>query len=324
MRLFLSFLKWAGILLLALISGTVIYVLLMWDNTYDAPLPAIKADTDSTVIARGEYLVYGPMHCGECHTDSAGYAATIRGARVPLSGGFRFHLPFGDVYSKNITNDPTNGVGRYTDGEIARVIRHGVKPDGKTLIPFMNFQGMSDEDLTAVISYLRTTEPMEKAVPENEWNFFGKFVLTFILKPKGPTGTPVRSITPDTTAAYGEYLANNIANCRSCHTPLDMRTGKEIGEPFSGGNKMESATLEQNRFVYSQNLTPDAETGKIYGWSQADFIKRFREGKLIPESPMPWGPFMHFTDNDLKALYNYLQTLPPVHNQVSKEVLREG
>jgi mono/diheme cytochrome c family protein len=323
MKTLKKILKWTGIIVLLLVIGIVTYVLTSWNKTYDAPYPDIKASADSAIIARGEYLVFGPMHCSECHVDIEGYKKAVMGERVPLSGGYEFKLPFGTVTTKNITNDKETGVGRYTDAEIARSIRELVKPDGHTMLPFMSFQNMSDDDLTAVISYLRTTEPVKKEIPENTWNFAGKAVLTFFIKPMGPDGTPPKSVQPDESVAYGEYLATAISNCNGCHTPFDMKTGKIIGPIFSGGNEFESATLEPGVFMMAPNLTPDPETGRIAGWSEETFIKRFREGKLFPESAMPWGPYKSFTDGDLKAIYAYLMSLPPTKNETVAGVIRK-
>jgi len=323
MRILLKILKWTGIVILVLIVGLLIIILTTWNKTYDAPLPDIKASTDSAVIARGEYLVFGPAHCGECHVDLEGYKRAVKGERVALSGGYEFKLPFGKVYSKNITNDMETGIGRYSDGEIARTIRYGVKPDGHAMIPFMNYQEMSDDDLEAVISYLRTTTPVKKEIPANSWNLMGKGVMTFFIKPVGPVNTPAKVVLPDTTASYGEYLTTAISNCKVCHTELDFRTGQSIGEPFAGGNKFESSTLEPGVFMMSPNLTPDKETGRISSWTEEVFIKRFREGKLYEESPMPWGPYMNFSDADLKAIYAYLHTLPAVKNETITGVIRE-
>lgn len=323
MKILLKILKWVGISLLILIIGVLIYVLTSWNKTYDQAYPDIKASTDSTLLARGEYLVYGPAHCAECHTDIEGYKLAIKGEKTELYGGYEFKLPFGSVYSRNLTSDKETGIGNYTDGELGRAVRYSIKKDGHLMIPFMNYQNMSDEDLTAVISYLRTLAPVKKEIPEPKWNLMGKAVLTFFLKPVGPNGVPPKSVSADTTIAYGKYLATAISNCNGCHTPVDFRTGKVIGPEFSGGNKMESATMETGVFMMTPNLTPDPETGIIYNWTQADFIKRFRDGKLYPESIMPWGPFKNFSDNDLKAIYAYLKSLPPTKHEIVSGVIRE-
>jgi hypothetical protein len=111
----------------------------------------------------------------------------------PLTGGREFDLPFGKVFTRNITSDATTGIGRYTDAEIARVLRHSVKADGEMVLPFMPFQNMSDEDLTAVISYLRSTKPVRSEVPEHKWNLMGNVIKAFLLKPAGPTERIKRS-----------------------------------------------------------------------------------------------------------------------------------
>lgn len=100
--------------------------------------------------------------------------------------GMLFDLPFGKFYTRNITPDSATGIGRYSDGELARVLRHSVKPNGEAVLPFMPFQNMSDEDLTAVISYLRSTKPVRNEVPEHNWNVMGNVIIAFLIKPSGP------------------------------------------------------------------------------------------------------------------------------------------
>ena len=109
-------------------------------------------------------------------------------------------------------------------------------------------------------------------------------------------------MTWDSSAAYGIYLANNVANCNGCHTVRDL-SGTFSGEPFAGGNEIDG-------FI-TPNITPDSSS-RIFGWSQKNFIDRFRMGKLIPKSPMPWQSFGRMTDEELKAIYSYLKTVKPV------------
>ncbi|MEO8589103.1 MAG: hypothetical protein ABI432_07040 [Flavobacteriales bacterium] len=118
-----KFLKWTGIVILLLVVVFLITVFSRQNLTFEAPYPDITASADSAVIAHGEYLVHGPAHCTGCHTDKAHEAAFLRGEEVPLHGGFPFELPIGTIYTRNITNDKEHGVGRLTDGEIARTLR---------------------------------------------------------------------------------------------------------------------------------------------------------------------------------------------------------
>src|SRR5262249_3939970 len=161
-------------------------------------------------------------------------------------------------------------------------------------------------DLTAIISFLRSQKPVSNRVPDHKPNLLGYVVKAFMIKPVGPTGEVPKSVTRDSSAAYGQYLALSVSECNGCHTKRDM-TGAFIGEPFAGGNDIEG--------FMSVNLTPDS-TSRIFGWSRQNFIDRFRMGKLMPKSPMPWNSFKRMTDEELTAIYNYLQTVRPAKMSV--------
>ncbi|HWB28185.1 MAG TPA: c-type cytochrome [Chitinophagaceae bacterium] len=316
----LRFLKRTGIILLILFAGLYITMILRQNRKFDAPYPAIKATTDTAVIARGKSLVYGPAHCADCHTPPQFKEEVAKGLVIPLSGGNVFDLPIGKIYTKNITPAAT-GIGKMTDGEIARALRYGVAPDGHALFDIMPFHNTSDEDLTAIISYLRQLEPVENNVPENSLNFLGKAVNAFLLKPVGPSETVLVTVKRDTSAAYGKYLAASVANCRGCHTNRNLMTGAFIGQDYSGGFTLEEDT-DSGKYVFTTpNLTPDDSTGRLKGWTKQQFINRFRAGRIIPHSPMPWGPFSRMSDDELKAIYAFLQTVKPVHNEI-KQTLR--
>jgi mono/diheme cytochrome c family protein len=299
-------LKWTGIVILSLILLVTIVVAARQHLTYDAPYPAIKASADSVVIARGKEIAFGPAHCADCHFPGNADSVFKLGQEPALSGGHKFELPVGNFYSRNITPDPTTGIGRYTDGEVARILRYGVRPNGTAVIDFMPFHNMSDEDLTAVISYLRSTKPVRNPVPDHTVNILGSVIKAFLLKPVGPSEQVPASIHRDSTAVYGRYLAHSVANCAGCHTNRDLMTGAFIGEAFAGGLKFEEPGVPT---LTSPNINPNTP-GRIYGWTQQDFINRFRMGKLIPYSHMPWNSFKRMSDNDLKAIFNYLKSLP--------------
>lgn len=301
MKRFLKILKWTGIVLLLLISGLVITVMARQNLKFDAPYPQIAASKDSLVIARGRHLVYSSAHCIDCHSRAHSDSLIKAGLEVPLTGGVLFDLPVGKLYSKNITPDIETGIGRYTDPEIARALRYGVHPNGTAVFDFMPFHNMSDEDLTAVISYLRSQKPIKNKVPDHDPNLLGMVVKAFMVKPVGPDGPVAHSVPQDTTAAYGRYMAMSVAECNGCHTKRDM-AGAYIGEPFAGGNDIEG--------LITPNLTPDS-TGRIFNWSKQDFINRFRAGKLNPKSVMPWNSFGRMTDDELTAIYHFLKTVKP-------------
>jgi mono/diheme cytochrome c family protein len=139
----------------------------------------------------------------------------------------------------------------------------------------------------------------------------GKLIKAFLIKPAGPTAPPPVAVKEDTTAAYGRHMVMAIANCNECHTKRDG-IGNYVGEPLAGGTVFEEKGKPS---LISPNLTPDP-TGRIYNWSLENFIQRFRMGKLIPYSHMPWESFGRMSDTELKAIYNYLKTLKPVKTEV--------
>ncbi len=280
-------------------------------RTLDAPYPNIHASTDPAVIERGRYLVEGPAHCGECHGAVDPPAASRKGR--PLVGGQEFKLPVGTFRVPNITSDRETGIGNIKDEAIARMIRHGVKPDGQVALPFMPYADLSDDDLTAIISYLRTQKPVRHVVPEHEINALGRVVQAFVLQPKGPSKPPSKTVTPEPTPEYGKYLTHNVGNCVMCHTKVDMRTGAFAGPMFGGGAEHEAFGNPEKKFV-SPNLTPDPRWGWLQGWDEDAFVARFKAGRAIGDSPMPWESFQSMTDNDLRAIYRYFKTLAPAQS----------
>jgi mono/diheme cytochrome c family protein len=316
-----KFLKWTGITILFLLLALVITVWALQYKKYEAPYPDIHASKDSAVIERGHYIVTSLGHCADCHAPEGSYADVVAGKEVSLHGGRTFNLPLGTIQAPNITND-ASGIGNFSDREIARSLRYGVGKDGRALFAFMPFQDMSDDDLTAVISYLRTTQPVKHEVTIRQLKPLGYFVNAFFIKPVGPAGTPQKHIAADTLVEYGEYLANSVSNCRGCHTNRDLKTGAFVGAAYAGGFHMESVTDPKNYEVVTANLTPDPESGHIKDWSEKRFIERFRQGKLIPHSTMPWGPFKRMSDLELKAIYKYLQTLKPETNNPGPALIK--
>ncbi|KIC93399.1 cytochrome c [Flavihumibacter solisilvae] len=312
--MFKKILKWFGAIVLLLVGGVTIATGFRQHLEYDAPFPFVKASKDSAVIERGRNIVFGPAHCVACHSTDANKDSLLQAGIDPvLSGGYLFDLPFGKLYSRNITSDTATGIGKYTDMEIGRIIRYGVHANGEVVLPFMTYQHMTDDDLSAVISYLRSTKPVKKEIPLPEFTVMGKVLKAFILKPLGPTEKVEKTITPDTSAAYGRYLVSNVANCGACHTKRDG-VGQFVGEPLAGGNPF----IEPGKDTLTPpNLTPHA-TGRLNSWTKEIFIARFRMGKLIEHSHMPWSSYSRMSDDDLTAIWNYLGSLKPVKTEEVK------
>jgi mono/diheme cytochrome c family protein len=311
--------------LVLVIAGLIIYILATWNKTYDAPYPDIQASTDSSVIARGEYLAYGIAHCSYCHVPVDRIMDVEGGEKIPLSGGWELDIEPGIFRAPNITPDKETGIGNFTDGQIARAMRYSVKHDGSFLMPFMPFQELSDEDLTAIISFLRSQEPIKNEIEPTSYKFIGKALLAFgVVKPIAPKNTPPKSVQIDSTIAYGSYLANSVGNCVGCHTERDLKSGNFIGPDLAGGSYFEPDAFSKGYAFITPNLTPDKETGVMVNWDEKSFISRFRNGRVYEGSPMPWGAFSRLDKLELKALYRYLQSLEPISNKIEKIVFEPG
>lgn len=312
-------------LIILLVVCFVSFVELTYDKIHAAPYPEITASTDSAVIARGEYLAFGPAHCIVCHSPLDKRKEIDAGLKMPLTGGWELIIPPGTFRAPNLTPDEETGIGRYNDAEVARILRYSVGHDGRTIFPFMPFQEMSDEDLTAVISFLRSQEPVKNEIQRSELTFLGKAVMALgLLKPEGPENAPPKAVPIDTTIEYGEYIANNVADCVGCHTARDLETGEYIGPKFAGGFTMPSDNLSEGYSFITPNLTPDEETGIMALWNENAFVGRFRAGRVHKNSPMPWGPYSRMNDVELKALFKYLKSLEPVSNKIEKIVFAPG
>ncbi|HKO49619.1 MAG TPA: cytochrome c [Polyangiaceae bacterium] len=268
----------------------------------------IQASLDPAVIERGRYLVQGPAHCAECHGARPASGQPPESS-APLSGGYEFKLPVGVFRAPNITPDSETGIGRYSDGDLARILRYGVRPNGSAVLPFMPFAELADDDLTAVISYLRATKPVHHQVKGHELNLLGNVVRAWVIEPVVPKNTPAEHAPRGVATENGRYLAHHVANCVSCHTRMDMRTGELVGPPFGGG--AEHPALNGSKQTYlSPNLTPDPRWGWIEGWDASAFAARLTSGAGRAGSPMPWSAFKGLSNDDAQAIYLYLRSLP--------------
>lgn len=290
------------------VGGLVVTTAVRQHRKFEAPYPNLHASSDAAVIERGRYLAFGAAHCTDCHGAPGGSGDAVD-VSTPLSGGREFHLPVGVFRVPNITPDAVTGIGRYTDAELARMLRYGVRPNGEAMLPFMPFQNLSDEDLTALISFLRSQKPVRHAVAAHDLTAVGNVVKAFVLTPRGPSAPPPARVPREVSAEYGRYLANSVGNCAGCHTKVDMRTGEFIGPKFGGGAEHPSSTEPGKNFV-TPNLTPDARWGWLNGWSEEAFAARLRAGRIRPGSPMPWEAFSRVSEDDARALYRYFKSLP--------------
>jgi mono/diheme cytochrome c family protein len=310
----------ATLLLLAALAGAGAYFVLR--SPKQNPAKQLRIDATPEMLARGEHL-FEITDCAGCHSErdlSLWCAPEVPGRRVVGAAlPPEFGLP-GKVVAPNITPDQETGIGDWTDGEIVRAIREGVDRNGRALFPMMpypQYRSMSDEDVYALVAYLRTLPPVRNSLPETKLNFPASLLIKSV---PAPLDGPVPP--PDTSdpGRYGEYLVT-IAGCLECHT--QERNGKlETEKLLAGGRDFSVGSYS----VRSANITPEMETG-IGAWSEDRFVEKFRGyARMTPESTpkvsqesftlMPWLNFTRLTDAELHAIYSFLRTVKPVRNAV--------
>lgn len=262
------------------------------------------AGQDAGLVERGAYLMNSIVACGNCHAqrDKEGRVVPALG----LSGGMLFDEEPFRAYARNITPDPETGIGRWTDAQIVRAIREGIRPDGTLIGPPMPigfYRGMSDDDALALAAWLRAQPPVKNAVPRSEYRMklppaYGPPLKEKIVAP--PRSDLVR---------YGAYLAGALGHCMDCHTPWTP-TGPDMTQVGAGGNPMKGPW----GVSLTRNLTPH-ETG-LKGWSDAEIARAIREGRsrngapLKPPMAFDW--YRKINDADMKALIAYLRSLEPL------------
>jgi mono/diheme cytochrome c family protein len=255
-----------------------------------------------TPVERGEYLVRGPAGCGNCHTPLGPEGFVIE---QELGGRLVEENAMFTAVAPNIT--PGARVAEWSDAELAKAIREGIRPDGSLIgppMPFAMYSGLGDDDLAAIVAFLRTLPAVE--------NDPGKSAYRMPLPPAW--GPPVGSVTaPEraVTVEYGAYLAGPVTHCMECHSPLGPQ-----------GPMLDPAHFGQGGFEFrgpwgtsvSPNLT-SSEDG-LAGYSDDELKAMITEGKrpdgsaMLP--PMPYPFLARMTPEDLDAIVLYLRSLPPL------------
>jgi len=306
-----------AIIIVIAIAGTS-YIHFSGIPRYEAVKPDYHVTVTPEKLVRGKKLTL--TLCALCHTNlNTGLLTGQRMLDVPAE--------FGKIYSQNITQDKTYGIGSWTDGELLYLLRTGIKRDGQYSPPYMAKLGhMADEDIESIIAFLRSDDQLvaAAAVPDTvcEPSFLTKFLCRVAFKPlKMPTQ---KIAMPDTANAVelGRYLTFNF-DCYACHS-ADFKT-MNVEHPelsvgyMGGGNK--PLDMEGN-VVLTSNITPDQETG-IGNWTEEQFVKALKYG-LVDGKPAlryPMVPFVHLTDSEAKAIFAYLKTIPPIKNKVERSGL---
>jgi len=260
-------------------------------KVYDVPVPAIVRSSDPAVLARGKHIAESVAACAssDCH------GADLAGGK-PIKFG-----PVGTVVGPNIT--PAGHGGAYSDGELARLILHGLKRDGRSLMfmPSPDINWLPDDDIQAVISYIRTVPPVTKPDGASEIGFIGKVLdrrdmLEIDVARRIDHDHRTTAPAPIATAAYGAFLSRS---CVGCH-----------GEHLSGG----PIPGAPSSLPIPKNITKH-DSG-IKDWTFADFDRLLTQGlKKNGEKINPFMPieaFGKFNDVEKQALWSYLESVPPV------------
>ena len=296
------FLKWAGVFLLGLLTLIPAAMLVLalsgfskLNAQYDNPVANVQVAGTTAQIARGEKLA---NICVSCHAP---------GDELPLSGSnfaekFDFP-PLGTLYAPNLT--PAGSISGWTDGEVIRAIREGVHKDGRSLLvmPSGTFRHMSDEDVQALVAYLRSQPAAGEPSPENHFNVLGAIFMN--LADFRTAQQPVSSVTaPQTgTREYGKYMVD-IVGCRECHG--DQLQGKvDNGQPGPTPGPNLTEIVPQWR---EEQFMTFFNTGVMPGGGEVPTIT-LKSG--FSEPRMPWPTVRAVaTDEELQAMYAYLHSLP--------------
>ena len=284
--------------------------------TYAPGNVQLEIDPTPERLARGEKFVR--LLCADCHLDPV---------TRKLTGKHMIDAPpeFGPIFSKNITRHADKGIGGWTDGQLAYLIRTGISRDGSYIPPYMaKLPHLSDEDMASILSFLRSDNPLvapEAVDPpgKTQPSFLTKILSRVAFGPLAYPDHPVTAPPESDRVAYGRYLVVNL-ECWTCHS-ADFKT-MNVLEPektpgyMGGGNELKDLG---GRSVPSANLTADEQTG-IGRWSEADFARAVRGGVRPDGRPVlfPMGPLPELTDQDLAAMFAYLRTVPKIANPVKR------
>jgi mono/diheme cytochrome c family protein len=279
-----------GLLIIALIGLYLVSGMRLSQSYVVQPEP-VALPTAAAAIAEGQrqYITHA---CSDCHGADGAGAMVIDD---PL---------FGRISGSNLTPG-AGGIGQqYSDLDWVRAIRHGVAPDGRALLvmPSQEYNALNDEDLGAMVAYLKSLPPVDNTPPANTVGPLGRVLLVTEVAPILPAervdhaGSRPTAVVRGATVEYGQYLAQS---CIGCH-----------GQGLSGG-PIPGLPPEP---PLPANLTPDEATG-LGRWSEQDFFMALRtgqrpDGTAVDPKAMPWPNFKFMTDQELSALWLYLQSVP--------------
>ncbi len=301
----------------ALLVSSIVVILSGLNARAEKPRPPLDAPIARTPqrLARGKYIVEGLSHCFRCHSeyDSArgdGHVPDVKkgGGRIFSEQESGLAAPW-RLVAPNITPDRETGAGTWSDADFVRALRQGIGHDGRVLdpgMPYWNFRNLTDEDLASVIVYVRSLPPIRHALPKR----------SLPAEPRQwtvePLKTPAAPVGASEQVRRGEYLAH-VGNCAGCHDTQTPERKAVAGMEFGGGRVLRRTWGT----AAAANITPDASGIGYY--DEAKFIQVIRAGHVGARKLSPimiWADLKNLTDDDLKALFAYLRTVPRVQHKV--------
>jgi mono/diheme cytochrome c family protein len=296
--------RFLTVVFLVILIVAVAYVVRNRTDSAAGAAPALAgAPATDEILARGEYLTRA-ADCVACHT--------VPDSGRPFAGGVAFKLPFGTIYSSNITADPTTGIGGWSDADFVRAVHDGVGKDGRHLypaFPYSSYTKLSRSDVLAIKAYLGSLPAIQQANRANDLAFpfnqrwaMGFWNAAFF---KDRRFVADASKSPEWNS--GAYLATALGHCGECHTPRNLGFGMERGKELAG---------EELQGWRAYNITPDPKYG-IGAWSDAQIVRYlqtgFADGHASASGPMGEAvshSLQFLKAEDLAALVTYLRSVP--------------
>lgn len=256
-------------------------------------------------LANGE-VMFNAGGCASCH------AVPDQSDRTRLGGGVAIKSPFGTFYAPNISPDPTDGIGKWTEADFVNAVMHGVSPSGQhyfPAFPYTSYQHARGEDVLDLFAYLKTLPPVAGKVRDHEVGFPFNIrrnigIWKFLFMDGKPRITDA-SKSPQWNR--GAYLVNSLGHCAECHSPRNSLGGIIAGERFAGGPNPEG-----------EGWVPNITQKHLGEWSAQDIAYFLKRGEL-PDGDSAGGAMRHvikntshLSDEDLAAMAEYLKSLPPV------------
>ena len=288
-----------------LVVGAALYVFLNRSDGSEGQAPVLAgAPADAPLLVRGEYLTKA-ADCVACHTVAGGKGE-------PFAGGVAFKLPFGTIYSSNITADPDTGIGRWTDDQFVRAMHDGVRNDGQRLypaFPYTSYTQLSRSDVLAIKAYIfslpkvsQTNREADLGFPFNQRWAMGFWNAAFF-KSERFAADPAKPLQWN----KGLYLATALGHCAECHTP------RNLGFALDKSNNLAGAELQGWR---AYNITSDPKAG-VGAWSDQELASYLStghaEGRGSAAGPMGEAvehSLQHLKAEDVAALVTYLRSVP--------------